>query len=84
MEIATWVIAIFTIILAFSTIAYACISYLAYKASKEQTKALKDLSAAILEAPNILSSLEHRRDLQKEIAAKRAELPTPQQKMLKR
>ena len=82
MEVATWVIAIFTFILAITTIAYARISYLVYKASKEQTEALRELSAAIREAPVIASSLEHKKELQKKIAEERAKIPTPQQKAL--
>jgi len=57
MEIATWVIAIFTIFLTFATISYAWISYLSYKASNKQSEALNELSKAIREiGPSIISS----------------------------
>ncbi len=68
MENATWVIAIFTIILTFATIAYAGISYLSYKASNKQSEALNELSKAIREiGPSIVSN-QTRKELQKELA----------------
>lgn len=68
MEIATWVIAIFTIILTFATIAYACISYLSYNASNKQSEALNELSKAIREiGPSIVAS-QSRKEIQRELA----------------
>ena len=84
MEVATWVIAIFTIILTFATIAYAIVTFYALKASKQQTEALKDLSAAIREIPITAFSLERRKEIQKKINEEKAKTPTPHQKTLGR
>jgi len=57
MENATWVIAIFTIVLSVATIAYAWISYLSFKASNKQSDALNELSKAMREiGPSTISS----------------------------
>ncbi|MDO9515625.1 MAG: hypothetical protein Q7J01_05945 [Syntrophales bacterium] len=68
MENATWVIAIFTIVLSVATIAYAWISYLSYTASNKQSEALNELSKAIREiGPSIISS-QTRKENQKKLA----------------
>jgi CHASE3 domain sensor protein len=81
MEIATWVIAIFTIILTIATIAYAWISYLSYNASNKQSEALNELSKAIREiGPSIIAN-QSMKEIQRELAEK-AKKNNPQRRAL--
>lgn len=81
MQIATWVIAIFTIILTIATIAYAWISYLSYNASNKQSDALNELSKAIREiGPSIIAS-QTRKETQK-ILAEEVKKNNPQRRAL--
>ena len=48
---ATWVLAIFTMLLFLSTLLYTRIAYKAHKASQKQTDALKALTEAVIKLP---------------------------------
>ena len=61
--IATWVLAVFTGILAFATIAYAIVTYKLYKGSKDQVEALKELTNAILQLPSRAKSIQDQEKL---------------------
>jgi hypothetical protein len=79
-ELATWILTFFTMILAFATIVYAIVTYKTYKASKDQVKALNELTKAILEIPNIQASIQYRMEKNKELSDKQSKIKTVQQK----
>jgi hypothetical protein len=63
METPTWVLAIFTVVLAFATIGYAYVTYKLYKGAKEQVEALKELTKAILQLPIIEEQIQRQKKL---------------------
>jgi hypothetical protein len=62
MESATWVIAIFTVLLTLATTAYAWISWLSYQASKKQSEALDELTEAIRHVGPSITSAQSRKE----------------------
>jgi cell fate (sporulation/competence/biofilm development) regulator YlbF (YheA/YmcA/DUF963 family) len=65
-ESATWALAIFTAILCIASVIYALTAYKTYKASKDQIEALNNLTRAILQLPNIQSSIQDQKERGKE------------------
>ena len=63
---ATWVLALFTILLFISAFAYTIITYIAYEGSKAQIEALNALTDAVVELPKT----EQRLKVMKEIRDK--------------
>ncbi len=49
--LATWVLAVFTILLFLSTLFYAVFTYKSYKSSYKQTEALRALTEAVVKLP---------------------------------
>ena len=83
LEQATWVLTVLTGVLALSTIAYTYVTYLSYKGSKDQIKALNNLSTAILEVPKITMSMQTSKETAKKMADERSKQMTDQQRAVR-
>lgn len=71
---ATWVLAIFTVILAFATIAYAIVTWKLYKGSKDQVEALSKLTNAVLQLPSIAKHIQTQEELAEQRKKERREI----------
>lgn len=81
MEFATWVIAIFTVLLTLATVAYAWVSWLSYQASKKQSEALDELTKAIREIGPSIIATQSLKEAQQKLAERDKKL-SPQRRAL--
>lgn len=77
---ATWVLAIFTILLFISTASYTYINYKSYKGSKEQIEALNALTEAVLELPKTEQRLRTLKEAHDRLIEMRKKEMSPQKK----
>jgi hypothetical protein len=63
----------FTAILCIATVAYAITTHKIYKASNKQTEALIKLTGVILQLPDMQSSIQDKKEREKELAEAKAE-----------